>query len=119
MFKTKQGPDSEITRHKARLVARGFSQKPGQDFDETYAPVVKFATMRMVLAFAAHHDLHLQQMDIKTAYLNGIISEDIYMSQPEGHIVRNKDKLVCKLNKGIYGLKQSGRKWYERLDISS
>lgn len=116
MFKTKYGPNGEITRYKARLVVRGFSQKPGEDYSETFAPVAKFTTMRMLLALAAHSDLQLQQMDVKTAFLNGVITESVYMCQPEGYTIKGKENKVCKLNKGIYGLKQSGCKWYERLD---
>lgn len=118
LFKKKFTQDGEVSKYKARLVARGFSQRYGEDYTETFAPVVKFPTLRMVLALAAAADLHLQQMDVKSAYLNGIITEDIYMSQPEGYVMKGRESLACKLNKSIYGLKQSGRKWYQRLDAS-
>lgn len=118
VFKRKYNEKGEIVRHKARLVVRGFSQKFGEDYTETFAPVAKFTTMRLLLAIAAQENLILQQMDVKTAYLNGVITEDIYMAQPEGYVDPKQRNKVCKLNKGIYGLKQSGRKWNEKLDMS-
>ena len=100
---------------KSRLVAQGFSQIPGQDFNETYSPTIRFTTIRLILALASRYDLELRQINIKGAYLNGILEEDIYMHQPEGFIKKGKEDMVCKLNKGIYGLKQSGRVWHQTL----
>lgn len=87
------------------MVARGFSHKYSQDYDETYAPVVKFPTMRIILALAAYDDLEMLQMDVCTAYLNEIITENIYMSQPDGYEESGQESKVCKLDKSIYGLK--------------
>lgn len=118
LFKKKYTQDGTISKYKARLVARGFSQRYGEDYIETFAPVVKFPTLRLVLALAASENLDLQQMDVKSVYLNRIITEDTYMSQPEGYVMKGREDMACKLNKSIYGLKQSGRKWYQRLDAS-
>lgn len=118
IFKTKYDQDGKVSRHKARLVVHGFSQVYGQDYTETFAPVAKFTTMRIVLAIAAQENFHLQQLDVKMAFLNGEIDEDIYMIQPQGYIKPGQESKVCKLHKGIYGLKQSGRKWFERFEKS-
>lgn len=101
-------------RYKARLVAKGYSQIPGQDFNETYAPVMRMESMRTILALAAAYDLDLGQMDIKGAYLNGDLKEEIYMAQPEGF--DDGSGKVCRLWKTLYGLKQSGREWNIRFN---
>lgn len=118
IFKKKYDQNGQVTRFKARLVVRGFTQVYGEDYTDTLAPVAKFTTMRMVLAVATQDDLNLQQLDVKTAFLNGIIDEDIYMVQPEQYVKPCKQRKVCKLHKGIYGLKQFGRKWFQRLEKS-
>jgi hypothetical protein len=99
---------------KARMVARGFSQEYGLDYFETYAPVARFASLRLVLAIAAYHCLQIQQMDVDTAFLYGNLEEEIYMEQPEGYI--DDSSLVCKLRKSLYGLKQAPRVWYQVID---
>ena len=101
-----------MVRYKARLVAKGFSQVHGVDFNETFAPVAKFTTIRCILAIGAVMDLEIHQMDVKTAFLNGELEEDIYMEQPEGFVEQGKEHLVCKLKSSLYGLKQSPRAWY-------
>jgi transposase InsO family protein len=101
-------------RYKARLVVKGYSQIPGQDFNETYAPVMRMESMRTILALAAALDLDLGQMDIKGAYLNGDLKEEIYMAQPEGN--DDGSGRVCRLRKTLYGLKQSGREWNNRFN---
>jgi len=115
-FKVKRQSDGSIERYKARLVARGFSQKPGIDYDETFASVAKFQSIRLLLAFAAMHDLELHQMDVKTAFLYGSLEELVFMEQPEG-FERGKG-MVWQLNKALYGLKQSPRAWYKELDAA-
>ena len=100
-----------MERYKARLVARGFSQKYGIDYEETFAPVVRFASIRALLAYAVQNDMLIHQMDVVTAFLNGTLEEEIYMSQPDGYIKSGEEHLVCRLKKSIYGLKQSPRCW--------
>lgn len=114
VFKIKRNESGEVTRYKARLVARGFSQRKGFDYNETYAPVARLTSLRIIFAIAVHDGMHIHQMDVKTAFLNGSLTEDIYMKQPDGFA---KGDLVCKLQRSIYGLRQSARQWYERFDI--
>lgn len=111
VFKVKEESDGSTTRFKARLVAKGFSQRPGIDFEETYSPVVKYDTLRVILSLVAAKDLDMAQLDIKTAFLNGELDEEIYIEQPEGYVAEGKGNLVCRLNKCLYGLKQASRVW--------
>jgi hypothetical protein len=104
-----------IERFKARLVIKGFLQEYGIDYDEIFAPVVRMEVLRLLLAVAATLDYEIHQMDVKTAFLNGNLDEDIYMYQPEGFVATGKEHMVCKLNKSIYGLKQAPRVWYQTL----
>ena len=115
VFRIKRNADGSVDRYKARLVAKGYSQVEGVDYSETFAPVAKMTSLRMLLAMAAIEDLELQQLDVKTAFLNGMLEEDIYMEQPEGFVAPGKEQLVCKLERSLYGLKQAPRAWYERL----
>ena len=105
-----------MKQHKPRLVAQGFLQKHGVGYDETFCPAVRFESVRTVITLAAKHDLKLHQLDITTAFLNSELNEDIYMKQPEGFEVKGKEHLVCKLNRSLYGLKQSPRCWNEALN---
>ena len=118
VFKIKRQADGSIDKYKARLVAKGYSQQPGIDYDETFAPVAKFTSIRMLLALAAHYDFEVHQMDVRSAFLNGDLDVDIYMQQPEGYTDDRSggQLLVCKLNKALYGLKQAGRAWFEKMD---
>jgi hypothetical protein len=101
-------------RFKARMVARGFSQTYGLDYFETYAPVARFASIRLLLALAAKFGLKIQQMDVDTAFLYGDLDEEVFMEQPEGYI--EDPELVCRLRKSLYGLKQAPRVWYQVID---
>ena len=111
MYKLKYGSDGAIQRYKARFVAKGYSQRPGLDFTETNALVVKLGSLRAILSFAAHRDLDKIQLDVKTAFLYGEVADELYISQPEGFIIAGQESLVCRLHKGLYGLKQSSRLW--------
>lgn len=114
VYKVKVNAEGNVERHKARLVAQGFSQRFGQDYDETFAPVVRAETVRTILATCAQKDLLVHQMDVATAFLNGKLQEDVYMKQPEGFV--KKPELVCKLKRSLYGLKESPRCWNVALD---
>ena len=116
VFKTKHKANGEIDRYKARLVAQGYSQEPGVDYDEVYAPVAKYKSIRTLLAIGNQLDLEIHQMDVVAAFLNGDLTDDIYMKQPEGFINSKYPHKVCKLNKSLYGLKQSARCWNAKID---
>lgn len=115
-YKIKTDANGNIIKHKARLVAQGFSQKYGIDYDEVFAPVVKQATIRTLLTVAGVKKMQIKHIDIRTAFLNGDITEEIYMKQPEGYIETHKRNLVCRLHKSLYGLKQSARAWNTKLN---
>ena len=116
VFKRKSDMDGNLTTYKARLVAKGFRQIQGIDYDETFSPVAMFKSIRILLAIAAFHDYEIWQMDVKTAFLNGDLEEDVYMTQPIGFEDPNHAKKVCKLQRSIYGLKQASRSWNKRFD---
>ncbi|GKB17696.1 retrovirus-related pol polyprotein from transposon TNT 1-94 [Tanacetum coccineum] len=104
-----------VSRNKARLVAQGYNQQEGIDFDETYAPVARLESIRILLVYACAHDFKLYQMDVKSAFLNGFINEEVYVAQPHGFIDFEKPNHVFKLKKALYGLKQAPKAWYDRL----
>ncbi|RVW72970.1 Retrovirus-related Pol polyprotein from transposon TNT 1-94 [Vitis vinifera] len=112
VFKTKKDSSGNIEIYKARLVTKGFTQKEGIDYTETFSPISKKDSLRIILALVAHFDLELQQIDVKTTFLNGELEEEVYMKQPEGFPSSDGEQLVCKLKKSIYGLKQASRQWY-------
>jgi hypothetical protein len=112
IFKTKLDKDGKIERFKARLVAKGFTQKEGIDYKETFSPVSKKDSLRIILSLVAHYDLELHQMDVRTAFLNGELEEEVYMKQLEDFILNEQENLVCKLKKSIYGLKHASRQWF-------
>jgi hypothetical protein len=116
VFKIKHGVDGEVECYKARLVARGFTQTFGVDYNETFAHVAKFVSIRCNLALVAIEDMEIHQMDVKTTFLNGDLEEEIYMEQPEG-FTEEGEHLVCKLHKSLYGLKQSPKAWNQKLDV--
>ncbi|WVZ58114.1 hypothetical protein U9M48_008419, partial [Paspalum notatum var. saurae] len=115
VFKNKQGEDRMVVRNKARLVAQGFCQKEGIDYEETFAPAARLEAITILLAFAASKGFKLQQMDVKSAFLNGFIEEEVYVRQPPGFESARFLDWVYKLRKALYGLKQAPRAWYARL----
>ena len=108
VFVQKYDKQGKLIKYKARLVAKGYFQIPGIDYFDVFSPVVHFETIR-VLALATMHDWEIQQMDVKGAYLNGILKEEVYMAQPEGY--EDGSNKICHLLKTLYGLKQSGHEW--------
>jgi transposase InsO family protein len=115
VFRNKLDESGVVVRNKARLVAQGYNQEEGIDFDETYAPVARLEAIRMLLAYACFMDFKLYQMDVKSAFLNGFIEEEVYVEQPPGFENYEHPYNVYKLSKALYGLKQAPRAWYERL----
>ncbi|WVZ84928.1 hypothetical protein U9M48_031895 [Paspalum notatum var. saurae] len=115
VFKNKQGEHRMVVRNNVRLVAQGFCQKEGIDYEETFAPVARLEAIRILLAFAASKGFKLQQMDVKSAFLNGFIEEEVYVRQPLGFESARFPDRVYKLRKALYGLKQAPRAWYARL----
>ena len=111
VFRIKRGPTGEIQKYKARIVAQGFTQVKGIDYDETFAPVAKLSSICAILAIAAELNLEVHQMDVKSAYLNAKLEEEIYMAPPPGFDI--PDSMVLKLVKAVYGTKQGGRMWYQ------
>jgi hypothetical protein len=113
VFHNKQDGHGVVTRNKARLVVKGYSQVEGLDFDETYALIVRLESIRILLAYATYHGFKLYQMDVKSAFLNGPIKEEVYVEQPPGFEHSEYPTHVYKLSKALYGLKQAPRAWYE------
>ena len=116
VYKVKVDGDGQVERYKARLVAQGFTQQRGADYDETFSPVVRMESLRTVVGLAVRNGLRLHQLDVTTAFLNGKLEEVLYMRQPEGFVAEGREQLVCKLKRSIYGLKQSPRCWNSTID---
>ena len=116
VLKKKLKPDGTIDKYKARLVAKGFKQKENIDFFDTFSPVTRITSIRVLISLASIHNLLIHQMDVKTAFLNGELDEEIYMDQPEGFVVHGQEHKVCKLDKSLYGLKQAPKQWHEKFD---
>lgn len=116
VYKLKRNENGVIVRYKARLVAQGFSQQFGTDYDQVFAPVVRQTTFRTLLSVAAKRNMAVKQFDVKTAFLNGNLEEEIYMKQPPGYVVNGMESKVCRLKKSLYGLKQAARSWNQRLN---
>jgi hypothetical protein len=115
VWKNKEGEKGEVVRNKSRLVAQGFSQKEGIDYDETFAPVARLEAIRILLDFSVAKGFKLHQMDVKSAFLNGVLEKEVYVRQPPRFESENYPHQVYKLRKALYGLKQAPRAWYGRL----
>jgi len=116
VFKKKIDMDGKVKTYKARLIAKGFKQIHGVDYDETFSPVAMIKSIQILLAIVAYHDYEIWKLDVKTAFLNGNLLEDVYMTQPEGFGNLKTTKKVCKLQRSIYGLKQASRSWNLHFD---
>lgn len=118
VFKTKKDAAGNITKHKARLVAKGYVQRQGIDYDEVFTPVARLESVRLLLAYAASEGWAVHHMDVKSAFLNGELKEEVYVAQPPGFVVDGKEQKVLRLVKALYGLRQAPRAWYTKLDAS-
>ena len=116
VYKRKRGIDGKVETFKARLVVKGYTQKEGIDYDEIFSLVAMVKSIRILLSIAAHYDYEIWQMNVKIAFLNGNLEEEIYMMQLEGFIAKNQEHMVCKLKTSIYGLKQASRSWNIKFD---
>nr|KYP69003.1 Retrovirus-related Pol polyprotein from transposon TNT 1-94 [Cajanus cajan] len=116
VYKTKLNPDGTIQKHKARLIAKGYSQQPRVDYNETFAPVARLDTIRALIALAAQKGWNIYQLDVKSAFLNGVLEEEIYVEQPPGFVMKGHEGKVLRLKKASYGLKQAPRTWYSKID---
>ena len=116
VYKRKRGMDGKVETFKVRLVAKGYTQKESIDYEETFSPVAMLKSIRILLSIAAYYDYEIWQMDVKTAFLNGKLKEEIYLMQPEDFIAKNQEYMICKLKRSIYGLKQAFRSWNIRFD---
>lgn len=112
VFKLKAGENRAYNKHKARIVVKGYLQKPGLDYGEIFSPVARYDSIRSLLAIATQYNMHLKQFDVKTAFLHGELKETVYMHQPEGF--QDGNNQVCKLIKSLYALKQFAKCWNEK-----
>ncbi|KAJ4788299.1 polyprotein [Rhynchospora pubera] len=116
VYKKKLNAQGEVERYKARLVAKGYKQKAGIDYEEVFAPVARMETIRLLISLAAQNKWNIYQMDVKSAFLNGVLEEEVYIEQPPGYIKEGQEEKVLKLKKALYGLKQAPRAWNTRID---
>lgn len=116
VFKVKRYPTGDIVKHKARIVAKGYVQKQGIDYEEVFAPVAQIETVRTILALAGSNGWKVHHPDVKSTFLNGNLDEEVYVTQTEGFEKRGKEGMVYKLTKALYGLKQGPRAWNDCLD---
>ena len=116
VYRTKLNPDGSVNKHKARLVVKGYAQMFDVDFSETFTPIARLDTIRMLLALAAEKGWKIYQLDVKSAFLNGYLEEEIFVEQLEGFVVKGKEDKVYQLKKALYGLKQAPGAWYNMIN---
>ena len=116
VYKTKMNPDGSIKKYKKRPIVKGYKQKEGEDYTEIFAHVSRLDTIHSIISLAAQNNWKVFQMDVKSAFLNGVLNEEVYLEQPPGYVKRGEKKKVFKLRKALYGLKQSPRAWYSRIN---
>ena len=116
IFKIKRNSDGRISKYKSRLVAKGYIQRHGIDFEEVFAPVARIETVRFIIAIATCNGWEVHHLDVKTAFLHGDLKEDVYVTQPEGFVIKGSENKVYKLKKTLYGLRQAPRAWNEKLN---
>jgi hypothetical protein len=116
VFINKLNEDGHVTRNKARLVCKGYTQVEGIEFEETFSPVSRMEAIILILAYACSKNIKVYQMDVKSTFLNGDLEEEVYIEKPEGFQLSENENYVCRLKKALYGLKQAPRAWYSRLD---
>jgi hypothetical protein len=118
VFKKKLRPDGTIDKYKTRLVVKGYTQKEGEDIFYTYSPAVRLTIIHVLLSLAASHVLLIHQIDVKITFLNRELEEEMYMTQPDGFIVKDQEDKVCKLLKSLYGMKQVTKQRHEKFDVT-
>lgn len=118
VYKIKKDASDIITKHKARLVAKGYVQRQGIDYEEVFAPVARLESVRLLLALAASEGWPIHHMDVRSAFLNGELREQVFVAQPPGFVVAGQERKVLRLVKALYGLRQAPRAWYGKLDFS-
>ena len=115
IYKIKHAVDGSVKKYKARFVDRGISQVEGIHYEETFAPIARYTSICTIISLAASMGWRLQQMDVKTTFLNGEIEEEVYIEQPKGFVIHEHKSHVCRLKKALYGLKKTPRAWYEKM----
>jgi hypothetical protein len=118
VYKVKKGSEGEIVKHKAHLIAKGYVQQPGRDFDEVFAPVARIESVRMLLALATEEGWSVHHMDVKSMFLNGVLQEEVYVTQPPGFVIRGQEGKVLRLDKALYDLHQAPRARNTKLDTT-
>ncbi|KAL0543601.1 hypothetical protein IC582_018701 [Cucumis melo] len=117
VYRTKLKSDGNVEKYKARLVVKGYKQEYGVDYEEMFAPMTRIETIRLILSLAVQNGWKVYQMDVKSAFLNGHLKEEIFVAQPFGYVKKGEEEKMYKMKNALYGLKQAPRAWYSRIDI--